>query len=589
MANSALTKGWYYITHWESWHWFAKYILLAPAWIWYSLRARSPWFFTATNPTITFGGYAGESKLEIYDQLPDGTYPTTLYVTPNESLPSIMHRIAEAGLSYPIIAKPDSGLMGFMFRKIDTADQLKQYREAMPKPFLIQAYIDYPLEVSVFYYRMPGAQQGTITGFVKKEFLEVFGDGHRTLEQLMDDYPRIQFKIHEFKSKHASKLHNVLPKGQRYLLSYALNLSRGGKLVSLEAEKDANLLRVFDALSHHSGFLYGRYDIRCQSVDDLKQGKNYFILEFNGTGGEPHHVYGNKNTLWTACRILVHHWQQMYNISAANRRLGVPLWTHSKALPFLKKMLRNIADIKQRDRMLEFSHGVDTTSVVDDPVIAKFQEKVRDGLFPCLAARSALTNHHIRYKVVDHMACPKDDHEILEFLYAFIDEFRAAKDDFYSAVVIFKAPVIRHEEMFEQLFWPRLQALANLDAANHSYDTRVDQAVESPNFSFSLKEEAFYLIGLHPANNRKARQFEYPAIVFNAHAQFEKLRQENHYAKMQHVVRHRDMVYSGSVNPMLADFGEISEVHQYTGKQYEAGWKCPLHLHHVRQTDHSAS
>jgi FPC/CPF motif-containing protein YcgG len=589
MANSALTKGWYYLTHWESWHWFAKYILLAPAWTWFSIRARSLWFFTATNPTITFGGFAGESKQEIYDQLPEGTYPKTLYVAPDEPWPVIVRRVTEAGLAFPIIAKPDSGLMGFMFRRIDTAHQLKQYRDAMPKAFLIQPYIDYPLEVSVFYYRMPGAERGTITGFVKKEFLEVFGDGVHTLEQLMDNYPRIQFKIHEFKSKHASKLNDVLPAGQRYLLSYALNLSRGGKLVSLEGQKDDNLLRVFDALSHYSGFLFGRYDIRCTSVEDLKQGKNYSILEFNGTGGEPHHVYGNGNSLWKACRILVQHWHQMYTISAANRRLGIPVWSHHRAVSFLKKMIRNIMDIKQRDRNLEFKAESTEHVPVQDPVIEKFEDKVRDGLFPCLAARSALANHHIRYKVADHMACPKDDRDILAFLYNFIDEFRLTKDDFYSAVVIFKGPQVKDEEMFEQLFWPRLQALANLDAAHYPYDARVDQAIDSPNFSFSLKEEAFYLIGLHPANSRKARRFEYPAIVFNAHAQFEKLRRENHYAKMQDVVRKRDTVYSGSVNPMLADFGEISEVHQYTGKQYEAGWKCPLHLHHARHADHSAS
>lgn len=589
MTNTALTKGWYYITHWEAWHWFAKYILLAPFWLWYSIRSRSIWFFTASNPTITFGGFAGESKREIYDQLPAGTFPTTLYIKPGDSWQSITHQLAVSGIQFPLIAKPDSGLMGFMFRKIDTPQQLRQYKAAMPKPFLIQSYIDLPLEVSVFYYRMPDAAQGTITGFVKKEFLEVFGDGKSTLEQLMDNYPRIQFKISEFKSKHASKLKEVIPDGQRYLLSYALNLSRGGKLVSLEAEKDKDLLRVFDELSHATGFLYGRYDIRCQSIAELKQGKNFFILEFNGAGGEPHHVYGNGNSLLTACRILVHHWHQMYTISAMNRQRGIPFWSHGKALPFLRKMIRNIVDIKQRDRHLEWSEASHHAGPATDPIIAQFEARVSDALFPCLAAHAAVSKQHIRYAIADHMACPKDDQAILQFLYDFIDEFRSAEDEYYSAVVIFRNPVIRDEEMFEQLFWPRLQALADLDAARYPYDPRVDQSIESPNFSFSLKEEAFYLIGLHPANSRKARQFDYPAIVFNAHTQFEKLRAENHYAKMQEVVRKRDTVYSGSVNPMLADFGELSEVYQYTGKQYPDAWKCPLQLTHGRHADHTTS
>ena len=57
-----LRRALYYITHWESWHWFAKYILIAPAWAWFCLRARTLWFFTPSNPAITFGGFAGETK-----------------------------------------------------------------------------------------------------------------------------------------------------------------------------------------------------------------------------------------------------------------------------------------------------------------------------------------------------------------------------------------------------------------------------------------------------------------------------------------------------------------------------------------------
>ena len=70
-----LRRALYYITHWESWHWFAKYILIAPAWAWFCIRARTLWFFTPSNPTITFGGFAGETKQEVYRQLPEGTWP----------------------------------------------------------------------------------------------------------------------------------------------------------------------------------------------------------------------------------------------------------------------------------------------------------------------------------------------------------------------------------------------------------------------------------------------------------------------------------------------------------------------------------
>ena len=112
------------------------------------------------------------------------------------------------------------------------------------------------------------------------------------------------------------------------------------------------------------------------------------------------------------------------------------------------------------------------------------------------------------------------------------------------------------------MLWQRLQALSDLDAQRHDYDKRVSADPFSPEFSFSIKGEAFYLIGLHTNSSRQARSFKYPTIVFNPHAQFEKLRETTKYANLKGVVRKRDITYSGSINPMLDDFGEASEVYQ---------------------------
>ena len=183
------------------------------------------------------------------------------------------------------------------------------------------------MEVSVFYYRFPNEQTGTITGFLKKEFLEVKGDGTSTLLQLIQNYDRVQFRLDEMKAKHAHKLDTVIPNGEIYILSQALNLSRGGKMVSLEHEKDEHLLKIFNELSLYTKqFYYGRYDIKCTSVEDLKQGKNFSILEYNGSGAEPHHAYGNGNTLWQAQKIFLHHWKILYNISKYNHKHGMQEW-----------------------------------------------------------------------------------------------------------------------------------------------------------------------------------------------------------------------------------------------------------------------
>ena len=79
--------------------------------------------------------------------------------------------------------------------------------------YIVQELVTYPLEVSVFYYRFPDQQKGTITGFIKKEFLQVTGDGRSTLWELIRKYDRVQFRLDEMKAKHEHSLQDIIPAG----------------------------------------------------------------------------------------------------------------------------------------------------------------------------------------------------------------------------------------------------------------------------------------------------------------------------------------------------------------------------------------
>lgn len=344
-----IRENFYRLSHWETWHWFVKYIPILPVWLWLCWRARSFWFFTTSNPSLTFGGFDGESKKEMYDQLPPYSCPKTFFIQHGTSI-ATLEEIMTSDLSFPVAVKPDVGRMGLMFRKIDSFGELYDYHRRMTADYLLQEFVDHPIEVSVFYYRFPGEKVGTITGFIKKEQLTVTGDGTSTLLQLMGSYSRVRFRLDEMKVKHASNLNKVIPQGEQYVLSHALNLSRGGQLVSLEHEKDERLLSLFDELSNYARFFYfGRYDIKCASIEDLKCGRNFKILEFNGGGAEPHHVYGNGNTLMQALKILVHHWKVLFQISERNREKGIPYWSFEKGYAHFKKSAEHIRRLKELD------------------------------------------------------------------------------------------------------------------------------------------------------------------------------------------------------------------------------------------------
>lgn len=315
------------------------------------MKARSLWFFTASNPTITFGGFEGESKQEIYEQLPPGSYPKSIYISPKSNFSSVEQLIEDRGFLYPFVVKPNVGMMGFMFRKINSKQELQLYHERVPVNYIIQKLIDYPIEVSIFYYRMPGKKRGTISGFLMKQPPEIIGDGRSTLQQLIQENRDLKYKFDEINTRHQDKLDMILPFGKRFILSHASNRSQGGKLLNLQHEIDEKLTAVIDKISQHSRyFYYGRYDIKCASIEALKNGTEFSILEYNGSGAGIQHVYGSGLSLWQACGLILLHWKVLYQISVHNNKInGIPFWEYKKGRIFLKAAMKNLKYLKKAD------------------------------------------------------------------------------------------------------------------------------------------------------------------------------------------------------------------------------------------------
>jgi hypothetical protein len=339
------------IFHWEAWHYHLKYIPISPVWLWYCIRARSLWFFTASNPSITFGGFEGEGKDEIYRQLPCDTYPKSILISADVPFDSVENERKEKGFEFPFIVKPDVGMMGYMFRKISSKEELKLYHEVISVDYIIQKFVEYPIEVSVFYYRMPDSDKGTISGFLMKQQPEVTGDGKSTLAELITRNEDLKYKQNEMMARHQKHLDLILPENEKLILSYASNRSQGGKLVSLAHEIDARLVDIFDKISAQTKyFYYGRYDIKCESIESLKSGKNFSILEYNGAGAGIQHVYGNHLALSQACKTILAHWCVLYKISMHNKKINkIDFWEQKRGKKFLKNARKQLNLLKKLD------------------------------------------------------------------------------------------------------------------------------------------------------------------------------------------------------------------------------------------------
>lgn len=338
------------LTNWELWPFALIYAPLGPLWLWYAIQARCFWFFTPADPTLTFAGFEGETKREMYELLPEGSFPKTAYATPQQSFEEIKELITQNGFSFPLCVKPDSGLKGLLFRKVDDEEKLRFYHERVPVDYVIQELIEAPLEASVFYYRHPSQSSGVVSGFIQKEMMHVFGDGKHSLWELILQHPKASHRLEEMRIKHETQLTSIIPAGEKYILTHAANLNRGAKFTNLQTLIDQQLLTVFDPLSHHCSFYYGRYDLKCNSIEELKQGK-FCILEFNGTGAEPNHVYNAGCSWFEALRVFARHWRMMYQIGKYNHQHnGVRYWGNREGYQFLRQARKHAAVLEKADQ-----------------------------------------------------------------------------------------------------------------------------------------------------------------------------------------------------------------------------------------------
>lgn len=286
---------------------------------------------------MEFAGFEGENKTEMYEQLPQKYYPKTLFICANEKFHDLVERLAIEGFEYPFVVKPQIGMHAMMFRKVHNVQQLKRYHDFTDINYMVQTWIDLPMEFSVFHIRYPGEKKGQVTGFILKDYLAVTGDGKSTLLELIHQHPKARYREEEMKRKHTRCLNVVVPKGEKYYLSIAGNHNRGARFINLHKQIDERLCNVFDKISNEAGeFYFGRYDLKCTSIEDLKAGRNIAILEFNGAGAEPNHIYDCGMSYWNALKIINQHWNHLYNISRINYKRGIPHWSFGKGYAYLR-------------------------------------------------------------------------------------------------------------------------------------------------------------------------------------------------------------------------------------------------------------
>jgi hypothetical protein len=321
------------LMNWEYWSFYIVYIPIYPLWAYYALKARTIFFFNASNPTMKNGGFVMDSKIEIYNLIPQQYYPKTRFVKENLPFENVLNILKRAQFEFPIIVKPDIGLRGSSVKKIYSNQDLQDYHNKAKFDYLLQDIIPYKNEIGVFYVRMPGDSIGKITGIVGKEFLIVTGDGKSTIKQLLKQNPRFELQLKTLEKEFAEKLLKVLPEGESYNLVPFGNHCRGSKFIDASYLITPKLNKVIDEMCLQiDGFYFGRMDLMYNSIEELEEGKNFQLIEVNGAASEPTHIYDPKHSIFFAWKELAKHITYMYKISVANHKKGVPYLGHKEGM-----------------------------------------------------------------------------------------------------------------------------------------------------------------------------------------------------------------------------------------------------------------
>jgi hypothetical protein len=285
-----------------------------------SFKTGKLFYFAAANPKIPLGGFANDSKFAIIKNIPVEFKPKTILISKNDNIDTLKYKFQDEDFSFPLFAKPDIGEGGFLARKINSWDELLNYHSKHRMDYLIQEFIDYPLELSILIHN--AECDFIISSITERKHLTINGDGYSSIEELLSVDKRAKFRIKNIKKQCESQLKILLEKGKTLQPTSVGNWDYGATYIERTELLNKTILESFENLNKKINlFNYARYDVMCNSIEDFLQGK-MIILEINGVKGEPIHIYDGKYSLYQAYKEIFKHWGFIMKISKRNIKEG---------------------------------------------------------------------------------------------------------------------------------------------------------------------------------------------------------------------------------------------------------------------------
>lgn len=312
-----LKSKWQKWTNWQYWPAWFFYIYPALYYLLLAIKARSLFFYTGVNPAWHNAGMKGDSKWNIYRQLCKQHLPKTSLVKKGQSIDQ------DFDLSFPLVAKPDVGQRGKGIKLINQKEELIDYLQNVKGNTILQEYSTFKEEWGIFYVRYPGQAIGRISSLMQRDFWKVRGDGRDSLWQLAAGSPEWPMQYHRLKHMELRWKQQIPKAGEIITLEPIGNHNRGTAFLDKRTLISDRLVNRIEQLTEKiPHFYFGRLDIKINSLQDFLEGGPAHIIEINGFGAEPAHIYETRYKLCQAYRDVLYHIKLGYLIAMENKAVG---------------------------------------------------------------------------------------------------------------------------------------------------------------------------------------------------------------------------------------------------------------------------
>lgn len=336
------------------------YIPVGLYYIWLGIRYRSLTLPSASNPKIETGGFMGESKASVMRQVGNDQQSWIAEfvlmhrngVPPEKDLENALQLMKQKDLGFPVVAKPDIGWNGYGVRLVEDESHLLKYIISFPheEKMIFQRPVAFDGEAGIFYVRIPGEPAGKIYSITLRYFPFVTGDGKSTLRELIKNDRRTKLRAGYYlgdKPEHVGfgneDLDQVPQDGELIRLSFIGSLRVGGLYRNASHLITPELSGRFDEIARSMPeFYFGRFDVRFESIELLKKGEGFSIIEINGAGAEAIQAWDPHVSLFRLYGEFFKAYRLLFKIGDLNRSRGYKPMTIKEFLKAVRHQNRLI-------------------------------------------------------------------------------------------------------------------------------------------------------------------------------------------------------------------------------------------------------